>query len=185
MQTLDQPNERTAEFYWLAFLLTGQRESGADAVIEAFAGDAPEFADAANPFFATWMQAWSRKVVISKALTAIRDELAESARQTQSKRAEKPALPPRNWSLDPGTSKIQLERALLAIDVFPRCVLLLATFEKASLDDAATLLNANRDLVRKAHAVGLRELTGNLARMQGWTSAAGSSFVITSEMQHA
>jgi len=41
------------------------------------------------------------------------------------------------------------------------------------------------DLVRKAKMIGLRELTRNLARLQGWTSTATKSYLTTSEMQHA
>ncbi len=72
-----------------------------------------------------------------------------------------------------------------AIDVFPRCALLLSIFEGMSLEDVATLLNGERDLVRKAQLIGLRELTRNLARKRGWTSTAPKSYVVTSEMQHA
>ena len=95
------------------------------------------------------------------------------------------ALPPRNWVLDRHTTKVQLERALLAIDTFPRCAVLLSFFEGMSLDDAATLLDADRTLVRKAQLTGLRELTRNLARMQGWTSTDSQGYVVESEMQHA
>lgn len=180
MQTLEQANRRAAELYRLAFLLTGNREPSVEATIEAL-----DFQDGANPFFSTWMLAWSRKVVIAKALAAIRGELAASARRTGSKRAEKAALPPRDWALSPDTTKSQIERALLAIDVFPRCALLLLVFEGVSLDDAAILLDSGRKLLRKAQITGLRELTRNLARLQGWTSNATRSYVVTSEMQHA
>jgi hypothetical protein len=35
------------------------------------------------------------------------------------------------------------------------------------VDDAAVLLDEDHDLVRKGQVIGLRELTRNLARMQG------------------
>ena len=185
MQTLEQANQRAADprfagpfgMYWLAFLLTGHRETSVDVTLEAFQ-------DGANPFFSTWMLHWSRRLVVAKALGSIRAELAASARQT-SKRAATMALPPRNWALDEGTTKIQLERALLAIDLFPRGALLLTVFEGMSLEEAAILLDGDRDLVRKARNIGLRELTRNFARMQGWKSAATRSTVVMSEMQHA
>jgi DNA-directed RNA polymerase specialized sigma24 family protein len=188
MQTLEQANERVADprfagafrIYWLAFLLTGHREPSLDVAIEAL-----DFQDGANSFFSTWMLAWSRRVVIAKALAAIRDELAASARRTASKRAQKSALPLRNWVLDHHATKVQLERALLAVDVFPRCALLLSIFEGMSLEDTAILLDADRRLVRKGQMTGLRELTRNLARMQGWTSTATNRYVVTSEIQHA
>jgi len=181
MQTLEQPNQSAADrIYWLAFLLTGDREPSVDMAIEAL-----DCEDDGNPFFSTWMRGWSRKVVIAKALAAIREELVASGRRTASKRAEKPVLPPRNWTLDGDTTKIQLERALLAVDVFPRCALLLSVFEGLSLDDAASLLDVDHDSVRRAQIIGLRELTSNLARMQGWTSTPTNSYVMTSETQHA
>ena len=197
MQTLEQANKRVADprfagpskdpndpdgfrFYWLAYLLTGNQGLSVDVTLEAL-----DFPDDVNPFFSAWMLAWSRRVFIAKALAAIRGELAASARRTASKRAEKAALPARNWTLDRDTPKVQLDSALLAIDVFPRCALLLSVFEGMSLDDVAILLDGERDLVRKAQMIGLRELTRNLARMQGWTSTATKSNVITSEMQHA
>jgi len=177
MQTLEQSNDRATNLYWLAFLLTGHRGLSVDVTLEALV-----LPDDANPFFSTWMLAWSRRVFIAKALAEIR-ELAASARQTASERAEKAALPPRNWTLDRGTTKLQLESALLAIDVFPRCALLLSVFEGMSLEDVAILLDADTELVRKAQTIGLRELTRNLARKQGWTSTATN--LDTSEMRHA
>jgi hypothetical protein len=70
---------------------------------------------------------------------------------------------PRNWSLSPDTTKADLERALLAIEVFPRAALLLLVFEGVRIADAATLLDAGPDLLKKAQTIGLRELTVNLA----------------------
>jgi DNA-directed RNA polymerase specialized sigma24 family protein len=172
--------EQASGLYWLAFLLTGRREASLEVTLEAL-----DSREDANSFFSTWMLRWSRRVVIAKALAAIRGELAASARRTVSKRAEKAALPPRNWVVDPDTSRVQIERALLTIDVFPRCALLLSVFEGVSLEDAAVLLDGDQDLVRKAQTIGLRELTRNLARMQGWTSTATGSYVVTGEMQHA
>jgi DNA-directed RNA polymerase specialized sigma24 family protein len=180
MQTLEQANKLAADLYWLAFLLTGHRGLSVDMTLEAVA-----FSDDATPFFSAWMLAWSRRVFIAKMLAGIRDELASSARRTASKRVERTALPPRNWTVDRDTTKAQLESALLAIDVFPRCALVLSVFEGMPLEDVAILLNVERDLVRKAQLIGLRELTRNLARKRGWTSTAPRSYVVTSEMQHA
>lgn len=100
------------------------------------------------------------------------------------RRFEKSALPPRSWVLDPGTAKSDLERALLSIDAFPRGAVLLLVFEGVPLRDAAILLDAEPDLVRKAQAAGVRELTINLARMQGWKSAATNSNKLTNEWVH-
>jgi DNA-directed RNA polymerase specialized sigma24 family protein len=103
-------------------------------------------------------------VVISKALAAIRQELEASAQRIALARSPRCGRSlPRDWSLSPDASKLELERALLAIDAFPRCVLLLMLFEGLSLDDATVLLDVDRDLVRKAQVFALEELTRNLA----------------------
>jgi len=179
MQTLDQANRRAEDLCWLAFLLTRDRGLSVDVTLEAVSvpGDAA-------PFFSFWMVAWSRRVFIAKVLAAIRIELASSARRTASQRAEKAELPPRNWTLGRDTTKAQLESALLAIDMFPRCALLLSIFEGVSLNDVAILLNVEPGLVRKALMIGLRELTRNLARIQGWTSTRTKRHEVTNEMQH-
>jgi DNA-directed RNA polymerase specialized sigma24 family protein len=180
MQTLEHANGQAADLYWLAFLLTGHRETSADVAMAVL-----DSRDGGNHFFSEWMHAWARRLVIAKALPAIREELAASARRTQSRPAVKSALPPRTWALRDGSAKVEVERALLAIDVFPRCVLLLSIFEGMALADVATLLDSERELVRKAQMIGLRELTRNLAGMQGWTPAATAPYVVTTEMQHA
>ena len=128
-----------------------------------------------NPFFSAWMLAWSRKVVIAKALGAIRQELAESASRMATVRRRNCARPPRQWALRPDTTKVQLECALLAIDVFPRCVLLLSVFEGLSIDDTTVLLDGDRELVRKAQACAIEELTRNLARIERPASPAPAS----------
>ena len=151
------------DLYWLAFLLTQRRDVSIDIAAEAAASDHDaEEVDYANAFFADWMRSWQRRLVIARALTAIHDDLADSAHRTEITRARSSGMP-RNWSLSPGTTKADLERALLAIDLFPRATLLLVVFEGIRIADAATLLDANPDLLKKAQAIGLRELTANLA----------------------
>ena len=56
-------------------------------------------------------------------------------------------------------TKSDLERALLSIDLFPRAAVLLLLFEGVPLQDAAVLLDAEPDLVRKGQAAGVVELT--------------------------
>jgi hypothetical protein len=152
MQTLDQASERAADLYWLAFLLTGQRKPKLDAATEEL--DAEEDA---NPFFSAWMHAWSRRLIIAKALAAICGELAASARRTAWERSQKSAPRLRPWGIDRHTTKVQHENALLAIDMFPKCAHLFSAFERISLEDAAVLLDADRRLVRK----GQRSACGN------------------------
>jgi DNA-directed RNA polymerase specialized sigma24 family protein len=179
MQTLERPEPGVNDLYWLAYLITGSRETGLDVAVEAI-----DSQDTGNGFFSTWMLAWSRRVVIAKALTAMSDQLSASAGRI-AKRTGTAQLPPRSWSMDGSATKAQIERALLAIDVFPRVALLLGFFERIALEDAAILLDASLELVRKAQRIGLRELTRNLALMQGWTSDPVSPFPATGEAQPA
>lgn len=149
--------EDVTSLYWLAFLLTGARDISIDVAADAALSQA-----AVNPFFATWIRAWTRKIVIAKAVSAIRDELRASVHRTELARVPGPA-PLQKWSLPASTTKTQIEQALLAVDLFPRAAVLLSIFEGMSIADAATILDADVTLVRKAQAIGLRELTNNLA----------------------
>ena len=58
-------------------------------------------------------------------------------------------------------------------------------FEGMSAEEAAILLDVDRDLVRKARIIGLQELTRNLGRMPGWTFTVSRSCLRKSELQHA
>jgi DNA-directed RNA polymerase specialized sigma24 family protein len=179
MQQLEQMHNQAASHYRLAWLLTGESELSADATLDALdAGSDPEWS------FDEWMSAWSRRVVIAKVLTAIRGRLAASARHTASLRLRARWLP--LGSARPGdqTTAIQLERALLAIDVFPRCALVLTVFEGISVEDASVLLDATAELVRKARTLGLRQLVDNLAGMQVRTSVGYQPFAMPG-VQHA
>ena len=146
-----------ADLYWLAYLLTGRRDVSID-----IAADAAVSRDEGEPFFAGWMRAWSRRIVIAKALAAIRDELAESARRTELARVDESTARQPDWSLSPYLNKSRIEEALLAIDVFPRAAVVLLVFEGVRIADATALLDRDAALVRKAHAVGLREFMANL-----------------------
>jgi DNA-directed RNA polymerase specialized sigma24 family protein len=118
--------------------------------------------DYASPFFGEWMRGWQRRLVIGRALSAVHDELAESARRTQLAHVHG-STAVHNWSLSPETTKADLQQALLPIDLFPRAALLLLVFEGMRMADAAILLDADPALIRKAQAIGLGELTANLA----------------------
>ena len=179
MQELGQMHSQAASLYRLACLLTGQREISVDVPLETL--DTETDPDS----FADWMLAWSRRVVIAKVLTMIRGELAASARRIASMRLRNSALPSGSANVGDLTTSIQLERALLAIDMFPRCALVLTAFEGISIEDAAVLLDATEDFVRQACTVGLRDLVDNLARMQFRTSVAFQPFVMTKGIQHA
>jgi hypothetical protein len=161
MPTLETASNHAAALYRLAFLLTGDRAWSLDVTLETI-----DSHDGEESFFSSWMAAWSRKVVIARALAGIRDDIVVSARRTASRREQKIVLPRRDWILDPNTTLDKIESAVLGIDAFPRCALLLTLFEKVSVDATAVLLDEDRDLVRKGQVVGLQELTRNLARLQ-------------------
>jgi DNA-directed RNA polymerase specialized sigma24 family protein len=180
MQELEQMHSQAASLYRLAWLLTGEREISVDATLETL--DTETDPDSS---FAEWMLAWSRRVVIAKVLTVIRGELAASARRTASIRLRNTVLPPGSANLGDQTTSVQLDRALLGIDLFPRCALVLTVFEGISVEDAAVLLDGSVDLVRKARTLGLKQLVDNLARMQVRTSVAYQPFVMTTGVQHA
>ena len=168
--------QRAADLHWLAFLLTGDRETSIQIAEETLGAD-----DGANAFFSRWLAGWSRRVTIARATAAIRKELAESAHRVRSMSVQTRVLPGRTWVLDESTTKLELERALLMIDVFPRAVVLLLIFEGMAPADAAVLLDVSDSLVRNAQAIGVRELTANLAHLQGWRS----SNALKLELQHA
>jgi hypothetical protein len=180
MQATERANDRTANLDWLTYLFTGDRAPSVELLREA-----PAVEDRSSGFFSNWMLAWSRKIFISKLLGAVRDDLGASARRTEM-RPVGPRVPPRgSRNLLRGTSKIQLERALLAIDLFPRCALVLSVFEKLSRQDTAVLIGGDCELVRKGEAIAFGELTRNLLQMQSGRSGATASTVFESEYQHA
>ena len=177
-----QAKNRAAALYRLAFLMTGDRARSLDVTLEAM-----DSGDSTDSFFSGWMLAWSQRLVIARALASIRDELAASARRTALLRIEKFELPSRSRFFDPdadGAAR-QIESALLDIDLFPRCALLLTVFEGMSLENAAVLLDVDRDLVRSARIIGLQELTRTLARRQGRDYETSRSCLQPRELQHA
>jgi DNA-directed RNA polymerase specialized sigma24 family protein len=156
MRSLKQVESQAADHYWLAFLLTGNREASLDAAV-----DAAELRADANPFFATWLLRWSRKIAISKALSAIREELRTSSGRVPDRLAKTRVSAPKNWSLSRDTTKLHLERALLAMDAFPRCVLVLSILERLPIEDVAILLDEDRELIQQVRAEGVHELVRN------------------------
>jgi hypothetical protein len=179
MEKLEQAKQSTADLHWLATLLAGCRGIVADSTIGTFTP-----LNGSAGFLSAWVHGWSRKLVIVRALDAVRDDLARSARWTASRRAETGQLPPRCWVLDRATTANDLERALLPIDLFPRAAVLLVIFERVPVKDVALLLDSEPDLVRTALAAGLRDLTINLARMRGWISDANNPNIPANRRQH-
>ena len=158
MMRIEDAKKDAGDLRWLAYLLTGQHDLSIEIAV-----DAVILQTNGGQFFPEWMKAWSRRIVIARALAATRAELANSVRQTALARVDRSAPAPRNWSLRPDTKKSQLEEALLEIDIFPRAALILSIFEGVGIADSAILLDADAPLVRKAQAIGVRELVRNLA----------------------
>jgi len=158
MQPIARVDSRLADVYWLAFLLTGDHDASVEAAV-----DAVDLRAGAQPFFSTWVLRWSRKISISKALAAVRDDLHASAQRTEARLAGDRAPKLRNRSLSDAATKVDLERTLLAMDVFPRCVLVLSILEGLPVEDVAILLDADRGLVEKALASALDEFTRRLS----------------------
>jgi DNA-directed RNA polymerase specialized sigma24 family protein len=151
--------DQAAELHWLAYLLTGSEDRSFQAFTKALDSE-----DYANPATSDFMTSWSRKLVIAAALDTIRPQLRESALRTARSEDPDPAtLAASKPAASQRMTTPKFEHAMLAIDVFPRCALLLTIFEKLSLDDAALLLNADKALVRKAQGQGLLGLAGAAA----------------------
>jgi len=161
---IEEVQNEAADLQWLAFLLTGRRDISLDIAVDTVAAQT-----GASPFFTNWMRPWARRVVVVKAIAGIRVELADSQRRTRLAPTKRTAPPPRDWSPAPDTTQAQLEKALLAIDVFPWVAVVLSLFEGVSVTDAATMLDADAALVTKARSIGLRKLAGNLVQREGHT----------------
>jgi hypothetical protein len=159
MQTVTQTKDRLSNLYWLAFLLTGDREVSIDAAADAAAANEAASGEASNPFFSAWMETWVRKIAISKALAAIRDEIRDSAGKTRRRLAEERVAARRKAAELEGLGKAVLERALLAMDGFLRCVIVLSVLERLGLEDVATLLDADREFIEDALTLAIHDLT--------------------------
>jgi len=172
--------DRLFDLYWLAYLLTGDRERSAQAVIETI-----EMPDAANPFFGGWMSTWSRKIYIAKVLGYVIPESSVTELRARHKRLRAEIGRSGARRIDPVAGKAELERALLAIDPLPRRALLLSVFEKLAIEDIGILLNADRETVKTATAIGLIELTRNIAghrKSQAMGAVMASSIEAAQEM---
>jgi hypothetical protein len=183
MRTREQLSKDVTDLYRLAFLITARRDLGIE-----LAADALAFHQTPGPSFPDCITGSARVLVMAEALMAIGGELAASARRTESSPAEPRQPLPTAWRLDPDTTSTELEQALLAIDVFPRCALLMTVYEGVSQDVAAILMDTSQELVRKAQILGLWELTRNLAKLQGWipsVPAEAGSYAVTREVRYA
>lgn len=142
----------------LAFLITGDWELGIDAVAIALDGWLKGDARLKAPTFCT-----ARRLVAAEAVAAIRPQLRESAARVAGTRAD-----PEDWlgpapDISTRPTRADVEQALLAIDGFPRVVLLLTIFEGYSIANAGRLLKASDRLIGHAQMVALLALTRYLS----------------------
>ena len=150
--------DKMAELYWLAFLLTGDRERSVQAYTAALNSEAPA------PALQKFMLAWARKLVIVAALGTMRRQLRESTLLTQGGSADDLKGLGRLASVDlEKFTKGELEEVLLAMDTFQRCVVILTVLERMPLDEAAALLGADERALKAAQARGVTEMTWRMA----------------------
>jgi hypothetical protein len=159
-QLIEVFEENSSELYSLAFLLTGNTDRG----VEAF-NRALDF-DEDNPVFGKFMNAWARKLIIVEALATIKNELRMS-KQRVVRAAEDELAKDVRLKKRPYIGREEFEEAVIAIDAFPRCAMLLTIFEGMSNKAAAVLLNEDETLTRKAQRLGIVQLTRNLAGDSG------------------
>jgi hypothetical protein len=152
--------KNASELYWLAFLLTGN----ADRSVQAF-DRALDFDEDENPAFGDFMNTWARKLIIVEALGTMEKELRAS-RQRTARLGEEPASNP-CLGRPSYIGKDEFEEAVLAIDAFPRCAMLLTIFEGMSIGQASVLLNAEEALTATAQRMGIVQLTCNLSSDNG------------------
>jgi hypothetical protein len=166
-RTIVDLRTEAVDLYWVCFVLSGHQHLSIEIAADVVAQDYP------NGFFSEWMHGWSRRTVLAKALEAIRQELAESARRTELARDEElSALPA--LSANEEITKTDIEEALFGIDLFPRAALVLLVFEKIRIADAIALLDADAALIRKAQVIGLRRFTNNIVRKKGLPTTIGN-----------
>jgi hypothetical protein len=156
-ELIENFEKNSSELYRLALLLTGNT----DRSVEAFSR-AIDFDEEENPAFGGFMNAWARKLIIVKALGTIEKELRAS-KQRVARRVADEAAGVGKWKRRAHIAREEFEEAVIVIDAFPRCAMLLTIFEGMPIEDAAVLLNADKSLTASAQRIGIVELTRNLA----------------------
>jgi DNA-directed RNA polymerase specialized sigma24 family protein len=151
--------EHMSELYWLAFLLTGDREKS----VQAFTGALNS--DDGPPAFQQFLLSWAKRLVIVAALGTIRRQICESMLQMRLASHEdqfKGLAQSEALDLQRLTDR-ELEEGLLAMAAFPRCAVILTLFERIPVEEVAVLLAADKITVKMAQAQGAAELAWRLA----------------------
>jgi hypothetical protein len=158
MHTITDAYRSAADLYWIAFLLTARPELSLSVTIDAINSE-----NGLECMCSPQTLGRLRKMVIIGALDAMHCEIDESAAQMAVQESHEHFIPISAWSLDLNIGKAQVEEALVPIETFPRCALLLTVFEGVQLEDAAALLHSDRELISRSRMRGLLDLTRNLA----------------------
>ena len=151
MPELDEAGKRAAGLYWLAFLLTGDVEKSTSVALKVIDEDA----------FPRQMEE-ARRMAIVQALAAIRSELRASSQRPERERNEGFPIAACAGIGDGQMTSARVEAALLGMDAFPRCVLVMRVLEGISIEETATLLGPDQALVRDAQVLGLQRLAGSI-----------------------
>ena len=150
--------DQMAELYWLAYLLTGDRERSVQAYTGALNSEAPA------PALQKFMRSWARRLVIVAALGTIRRQLRDAALLSEPATSDELAGLTRLTSADLARlTKSELEEALLGMDTFRRCVVILTLLEGLPAHEVADLLGTEVNTVKAAQARGVGEMTWRLA----------------------
>jgi hypothetical protein len=149
--------QKSSELYRLAYLLTGNSDRGVEAFSRAL-----DFEEEKNPVFGGFMNAWARKLVAVEALGTMEKELRAS-KQRAARTAGDETAGKAVWKRRAEISQEEFEEAVIAIDAFPRCAMLLTIFEGMSIEAAAVLLHADESLTAAAQRMGIVQLTSKLA----------------------
>jgi hypothetical protein len=158
------PNLNGHGLRWLAIQLAGDTSWNA-VTLAGEAGMGPR----ADPIFENWVAAWLRKLILARVLQTVSGELRASALHVGQRRLER--LTAEHRAAVANADRVQLERALSALDLFPRCALLLTFFEDLAIEDVGILLNADKDLVARAAAIAMKELVQTLPARPDWDAA--------------
>jgi hypothetical protein len=159
---LETFEQNSSELFWLAYLMTGNEERGVEAFTRALETE-PETPE--NATFNGFLAKWARKLVIVEALGTMQTELRQSIARVAQAVQVRPSTA--TWKRRPTIAKQEFEDAVIAIDAFPRCAMLLTIFEGFTMKAAALLLNADEALTGVAQQIGIVQLTSNLAGNSG------------------
>lgn len=150
-------SEHMSELYRLAFVLTGDRERS----IQAFTGALNSDDD--PPGFQKFMLSWAKRLVIVAALGTMRRQIRESILQTRLAFRDDGVIAGHVQPVDlERLTSRELEEALLDLDTFPRCAVILTLLERLPIEEVAVLLATDKRMVKAAQAQGAAELACRL-----------------------